>query len=173
MKLPALIKGAAAKLDKARADRDKAEATIAELESKRDALDIEADDYATARRAFDERIAVQDGMLRILNDQIAGLDAKVATQERAAAASRRIAAIKQVESMLPERVKIVAAIESVVKSIPSLFEKLEAWHAKFIKQYPADVERPYEFFISTDRILQNVQSALHTIRIADVHEGID
>jgi len=160
-------------LDRARADRDKAEVAISELQSKRDALDVEADDYATARRAFDERIAVQDGMLRIINNQIAGLEAKAAAEQRAAAALRRTAAIKQVESMLPDRVKIVAEIEAAIKSMPGLFRKLEAWHTKFIEQYPADVERPYEFFISTDRILQNVQAALRTIRIEDVFEGID
>jgi hypothetical protein len=161
-------------LQRVTAERDKTLATIAELQSKRDALDVEADDYAKERRAFDEYIAVQEGILRIVNDQAARLEIKVADEERSAAAARRAAAIKAVESMLPERVKIVEQIEAAVKSLPGLFEKLEAWHAKFIKQYPAaDVEYPHAHYLDGDPILRHVQAALRTIRIEDVHEGID
>jgi hypothetical protein len=174
MKLPAIIKSAAIKLDKARAGRAKAEAAVAELQSKLDALDVEADDYATARQAIDAMIAVQEKSILVLNDQIARLDAKVADEERAAAAIRRAHAIRAVQSMLPERAKIVAEIEAAVKDLPGLFEKLAAWQRQFLKRYPsADLEYPYQHFLSDDRVLQRVTGALHAIRIEDAGEAID
>src|SRR5262249_5159357 len=76
--------------------------------------------------------------------------------------------------MLPDRVKIVAEIEATVKSIPGLFEKLEAWHAKFIKNYPSEaLEYPYAHYLDTDRILRTVLAAFRSIRSEDVLEGID
>jgi hypothetical protein len=159
----------AAKLDRAIAERDKLTAAIADLESKRDALDVEADDYAKERRALDEYIAVRSASLRIVGDQIVQLDAKVAAEERAAAAARRAQGIKWVEAALPERVKIVAEIEAAVKGLPSLFAKLAAWRAKFIERYPrSDVELPFAYHIDDERVLTDVLAALHTIRIEDV-----
>src|SRR5262245_59066214 len=99
-----------AKLDRAIAERDKLMAAVADLQLKRDALDVEADGYASDRRALDEHIAVRVAALRIVGDQIEQLDAKVAAEERVAAAARRAAAIRQVEALLPERAKIVAEI---------------------------------------------------------------
>jgi hypothetical protein len=76
--------------------------------------------------------------------------------------------------MLPERAKIVAEIETATKAIPALFQKLEQWRAKFIRQYPtADLELPYEHWISTDRVHRNVLAAFRTIRAEDVHDTID
>jgi hypothetical protein len=118
-------------------------------------------------------LAVQESMLRIINAQIAALESKVADEERAAAAIRRAQAIRQVQGLLPPRLEIVAEIEAAVKGLPDLFKKLDQWRASFLKRYPADVERPYEFFISDDRVLQRVTAALHAIRIEDAHEAID
>jgi hypothetical protein len=174
MKLPAIIKSAVSKLEKVITERSQVEAAIDELRSKRDALDIEADDYAKERRALDEHIAVRESTLRIINDQVAKLEVKAADEERAAAAARRPAAIRQVQGMLPERAKIVAEIEAAVKDLPGLFEKLAAWQRQFLKRYPGeDLEYPYQHFLSDDRVLQRVTSALHAIRIEDAGEAID
>jgi hypothetical protein len=162
------------KLDRVRTERDKAEAAVTELRSKLDALDVESDDYSTVRQSIDAQLAVRVRALGILNEQVAKLEAKAADEERAAAVTRRAAAIKQVEAMLPKRVEIVAEIEAAVKSIPALFEKLEAWRAKFIKNYPRDdVEFPYNYFIETDRIHRTVLAAFRTIRTEDVVEAVD
>jgi hypothetical protein len=175
MGLPAIIRGkASVKLERAMAERDKITAAVGELQSKRAALDIEADDYATARRAFDERIAVQEGILRIINDQIAALESKVAADERAAAAVRRAQAIRAVQSMLPERAKIVAEIEAAVKDLPGLFDKLAKWQRGFVSKYPSgDLEYPFQHYLDDDRVIRNVTAALHVIRIEDAVESID
>jgi hypothetical protein len=164
----------AGKLEKVTAERDKADAAVTELRSKLDALDVEADDYATVRQSIDAQLAVRVRALGILNDQVAKLEAKAAAEARVASEARRAAAIKAVEAMLPERVKIVEQIEAAVKSIPGLFDKLDAWRAKFIKNYPRDdVEFPYAHFIETDRIHRTVLAAFRTIRPDDVHEAVD
>jgi len=175
MKLTTIIPGnAAGKLERVTAERDKAEAAVTELRAKLDALDGEADDYATVRQSIDSQLAVRVRALGILGDQLCKLEAKAAAEERAAAAQRRAAAIAAIEKTLPERVKIIEQIEAAVKDIPALFNKLEAWQAKFIKNYPrADVEFPYAHFIETDRIHRTVLAAFRTIRSDDVLEAID
>jgi hypothetical protein len=53
--------------------------------------------------------------------------------------------------------------------LPGLFAKLEAWRARFIKEYPiADVELPLAHYLDDDRVLRHVADALRAIRIEDV-----
>lgn len=173
MNLPAIIKGnAAAKLERARTERGKVEALLAELRTKRDAVDVAADDYATAYESLDAKVAAQERALVIVATQIEHLQVKAADEAAAAAAVRRAQAIRQVEAMLPERLKIVAEIERAIQGIPALFARLDRWQRDFVKRYPADVEHPYLHFIDPDRVLQNTLSALRAIRVEDAGEAI-
>jgi len=122
---------------------------------------------------IDGSIKVNQRAVEILDRRIAALEARLADEEAAEWAGRRQQAIKTVEAMMPARTQIVAEIEAAVKAIPGLFEKLSAWKAKFIKQYPPDLEFPYAHFIDSDRLLRNVQAALRNPLGEDVHEVID
>jgi hypothetical protein len=163
----------AGKLERVRSERDKAEAAVTELRAKLDALDVEADDYATVRQSIDAQLAVRVRALGILNEQVAKLEAKAADEERAASATRRATAIKQVEAMLPDRAKIVEQIEAAVLRIPGLFEKLAAWQSDFVRKYPkADLPLPYAHYLDADRIRRTVLASFRTIRPEDICETI-
>ena len=176
MGLPALLKrsGVGAKLERAEAELAKCDAAIIELRAKLSALDPEADDFATTAQALNAQISLAEKSVSILIIQIAGLEHKVGVEQAAEKERRRQAAIKVVEAMLPDREKIVGEIEAAIKALPSLFQKLSAWRAKFVRQYPiADVEFPYAHFIDSDRVLRIVVEALRNIRAEDFHERID
>ena len=175
MKLPALISSnTAAKLEKAKAERDRVTATVAELRAKLDSFDVGSDDYGAASLTLDGHIRVHERAIEVSDRQIAGLETVLRDEEHRAAKARRAAGIVVVEKMLPEREKIIAEIETAIKTLPHLFEKLVAWRAKFVRQYPiADVEFPYAHFIDSDRVLRIVVDALRNIRAEDFHERID
>jgi hypothetical protein len=164
----------ATKLEKARTDRAKLVVTIAELRAKLAGLDVGSDDYGAASLTLDGQIRVRERALEVSDRQIAGLEALHREEELRAAMARRAVAIKAVEQMLPEREKIIAEIETAIKSLPRLFEKLSSWRAKFVKHYPvADVEFPYAHFIDSDRVLRIAVEALRNVRAEDFHERID
>jgi septal ring factor EnvC (AmiA/AmiB activator) len=109
MGLPAPLKtgGVSAKLEKARAERSKAEATRRDLQDQLSALDVESDSYPTEVGLLSAQISVAEKLVNTLSLQVAGLESKLVAEEAAEKERRRVAAVAKVENLLPTYIKAV------------------------------------------------------------------
>ena len=161
MKLPAILaSNTTAKLERARAERDKAQAVVADLRAKLVNLDVGLDDFTPAALTLSGQIHVNEKAAEVLEQQLAGLESKLADEERASAAARREAGIGEVEKMLPERLEIIAEGVTLARELVNFSEKLSAWQKRFLKRYPADLKRPLAHHINNDWIMKNLLAAV-------------
>lgn len=154
IQLPALRRGnAAAKLERANGELAKCEASIVELKARLSALDPESDDYQSVAQTIGAQISVQEKALSILSIQVAGLEAKVELEERAAAKARRQVAVKKAETeLLPQYLAAVDEHAAALLGPRATKAKLIAARDAIAKAWPvADLELPFLFYLDVSR----------------------
>jgi hypothetical protein len=159
MKLPAIIRAdTSAKLERARAERDKAQGVVADLRAKLLNLDVGSDDFTPAALTLSGQISVNERAIEILERQIEGLENKLLAEKAAEAAARRLHAIKKVETELLPRWP--AAVEQYVQAVKAeraaRAAMVEARKA-IVVGWPLALTLPYAFPFDGDRVVSATQ----------------
>jgi hypothetical protein len=142
MKLPNPFTGrsTAASLQKAIAERDSAEAKLAELHTKRAAVLLDAE--LTEVEAIDRQIEAAHRTASVLADKILALDARLHAEERAAQEKAYAADVAAIERLLPLREAAAVEAEAAMKALSSAARKFRDVNNSIVAQWPASVQRP-------------------------------
>jgi hypothetical protein len=133
----------AASLQRAIAERGAAEAKLADLQGKRKAALLEADDIEQVQ-ILDRQIEAAHQTLGILVDKIVALEAQLAHEKVEAIAKQRAAAIEVLERKFAERLKLAEAVEAAVKNLGDTWEALLHSRSDIVEGWPDEFERPLE-----------------------------
>jgi hypothetical protein len=140
MKLP-FQKNTATSLEKAIAERDAAEAKLAELHVKRAAVLLEAE--LTEVEAIDKQIEATHHTAIVVADRILALDARLHAEEEEARKKEYAASIAIVERLLPLRNEAAGEVEKAMLAVAAAVRKYsELTESITTAKWPPGVARP-------------------------------
>ena len=157
MKLPFTTRDTASSLQRAIAERDAAEAKLAELHTKRAAALLESDEI-DAVQAIDREIEAAHRTASILADRIIGLDSRLREEEAAAREKAYAADVAAVERLLPLRAQAAVEAEAAMKALAAAARKFRDVNNSLISQWPASVARP-SYHVSLRRLGECLRNA--------------
>jgi hypothetical protein len=141
MKLPFITRDTAASLQRAIAERDSAEAKLAELRKQRAAVLLDAE--LTEVEAIDKQIEAAHHAAGILADRILALDAKLHAEEAAERERRYAADVAAIERLLPLRSEAAGEVEKAMLAVAAAVRKYSELTDSITNQkWPPGVARP-------------------------------
>jgi hypothetical protein len=147
MKLPFAGRSTASSLQKALAERDAAEAKLAELHSQRAAVLLDSDEL-DAVQAIDKQIETARHAAGILADRILALDARLAKEAEQQRRLKYAEAIAVVERLLPLREQAAGEVEAAMLNLASSCQKFAEITNSIVAQYPAGLGSRPDYHLS-------------------------
>jgi hypothetical protein len=158
MKLPFAGRSTASSLQKALAERDAAEAKLAELHSQRAAVLLESDEL-DAVQAIDKQIEAARHAAEILADRIIALDARLAKEAEQQRRMKYAEAIAVVERLLPMRADAAAEVEAGIVALAASARKFIEISGSIVSQWPAALGTRPSYHLGTRSIGEVIRNS--------------